>query len=132
MITWAVPFAILLGLLIIFVETTRKRIEQIDFLLPVSCLVFLCFVLEPIILPAYRYDSLGSWGWLFARNLDEWTNSASVLLATILYVIVAWTYLRAPKNLGRKFARWTGPIAHARLAVIGLLFLVCLFLLYQK
>src|SRR5262245_32962224 len=124
MITWAAPFAILLGLLIIVVETTRRRAEQIDFLLPVSCLVFVCFVLVPLILPAYQYDPfLGPWGWLFERSLYGWTYSASVLLATLLYAIVAWTYLRAPNNLGQALARSSGPISHARLVVIGLLFL---------
>jgi hypothetical protein len=123
MISWALPFSIVLGLFIVLVEATRKRVEQIDFLLPVSCLVFICFVFVPFILPAYRYDSLGAWGWLFERNLDGWAHAGSVLLATFLYAIVAWTYLRVPKNLGQTFARWAGPISHARLAVIGLVFL---------
>ena len=57
------------------------------------------------------------------EKIGEWPHSVSVILATILYTIVAWVYIRLPKNSGRKLARWSGPISYTRLAVIGLVLL---------
>jgi len=122
-VTCAVPFSILLGTLIVLVETRRRRLDQIDFLLPVSALTFVCFVLIPIVLPFYRNDSLGEWGWLFERGIDGWTNAGSVVLAAVLYAIVALVYLKPPKRLTRALTPYAGSISTPRLAAVGLVLL---------
>jgi oligosaccharide repeat unit polymerase len=113
------PLAIVLGAFVVLVEMTRRHVDQIDFLLPVSGLVFVCFVLVPIVLPFYKSDDLGVWGWVFERGIDGWNNAASVIVGASLYAISTFVYLKARKCDAKRPKWHLASITSARLTIVA-------------
>lgn len=123
-LTILMPFSILLAAIIVATELTRRRFGQIDFLIPVSALMFLCFVVAPVMLPAYQGNDLGAWNWIFDREIEGWRNCVSILLAGLLYSLAVLVYLNTPASLLIRKTPRLGSISPTRLITIAVLLLV--------
>lgn len=123
-LTILMPFSLLLAAVIVATELTRRRFGQIDFLIPVSALMFLCFVVAPLMLPVYQANDLGAWNWIFERGIEGWRNCVSILLAGVLYSLAVWVYLNTPASLLIRKTPRIGSTSATRLVTIAVLLLV--------
>lgn len=86
---FAVPFSVVLGIVIIMVELLRNRKKaQVDFISGVNIIYFICFCIVPIFLLAENISNLGDWNWILTVNFD----STAFLLAAAV-AIIGYTYI---------------------------------------
>jgi hypothetical protein len=124
-LTVAMPLSIMFASVIVVTEQIRRRFGQVDFLLPVSLLMLLCFAVSPVMLPAYKADDLGSWNWVFEREINNWRNAVSILMAGVLYGVTVWVYTNsAMPSLIRHSPRLSNISDHRLITVAVLLLTV--------
>ena len=126
-----VILALLLGGIIVTHEYFRvRRRSQVDFLMGVSFLYFICYCVVPIYIQTLQDTDLGFWNWIFRLSFGAREYALASILSIAGYMAIVAGYhaadFKAAQHFGARFKSWIIPetfkiITAAAFGMLGVL-----------